>query len=85
MAGQWHLDCFLEKWGPGEAPAMPGATVTFVSAPNNYSRVLTFPPQAEGSYKISARIKLHGPGGVPGPLVCMAEGPMIDFYVAAFP
>jgi hypothetical protein len=85
IAGTWHLDVLLEKWGPGEAPALPGTTVAFVSAPNIYNRVMTFAPQAEGSYKITTRLKLHGPGGIPGPLVCMAEGPMLDFYVAAFP
>ena len=88
MAGHWHLDCFLEKWGPGEAGALPGTTVAFVSAPHSYSETLTFPAVGnakEGSYKISTRLKLHGPLSVPGPVICMAEGPMIDFYIAAFP
>jgi hypothetical protein len=85
IAGTWHLDVLLEKWGPGEAGALPTTNVPFVSAPHTYNRIVTFAPQPEGSYKISTRVKLHGPGGVPGPLVCMAEGPMLDFYVAAFP
>jgi hypothetical protein len=86
ICGHWHLNCFLEKWGPGEADELPGGKEPCVQEnPHTYKHVLTFKPQPEGNYKISARLKLHGITDIPGPLICMAEGPMLDFYVAKFP
>jgi hypothetical protein len=91
LSGAWRLDCFLEKWGPGEGPNLPGASVTFENFnPHTYTRVLNFPAIGDanqGSYKISARLRLHGPAppNAPLPVIAMGEGPMLDFYVAAFP
>lgn len=85
MAGTWTLECFLEKMGPAEAPALPSATTAFVSAPNAYTKTLTFAPVNEGVYKLVTVLKVKGPLNVPGPIACMAEGPMVQFYVSTFP
>jgi hypothetical protein len=82
ISGAWKLDCYLEKMGPGEAPTLPPATVAFVSRPNDYRAVLTFPPMAEGVYKLATTITMKGPLGVPGPIAAMGEGPMIEFFSA---
>jgi hypothetical protein len=49
--------------------------------PKNYTTNLTFPPMAEGVYKLVALITMKGPLGVPGPIAGMGEGPMVTFYV----
>lgn len=85
MAGTWKLECFLEKMGPTEAPSLPSQTTPIVSAPNAYNKTLTFPGMAAGVYKLVAVLNAKGPGGVPGPISCMAEGPMVQFYDTAFP
>lgn len=88
IAGNWKLECYLEMMGPGEAPAIGAVSVPVVSAPNAYSRVVNGPtPMNEGVYKLATTIKIIGPAPFnrPGPIACMGEGPMIQFYVAAFP
>lgn len=81
MCGTWTLACFLEKWGPGEGPALPSKTVPFVSAPNPYKQTLTFEPITNpGAYKLTVTLTMQGPLGVAGPIAALGEGPMIQFY-----
>ena len=82
MAGSWTVTCYLDRLGPGVDPVLPPVTEPFVSSPNNYTKILTFPAGlvAPGVYKLTTTITLQGPGG-PGPIALMGEGPTIEFYV----
>jgi len=80
MCGYWLLQCFLEKYGPEEAPALTPTSVAIVSKPNKYKIVLTFPPQEEGAYKLAVTIRMMGPLKVPGPVACSGETSLLQFY-----
>ncbi len=80
MCGRWVIQGFLEQYGPQEAPALAPVNVTIVSAPNNYSVTLTFPPQEEGAYRLAITIRMLGPRNVPAPIACSGETSLLQFY-----
>lgn len=88
MAGEWELEIYLEKMGPGEF-GFPGTlgktTVPFVAVnPHTYHVDIHIPPSTvpEGLYKLTACVQLKSPAGIPGPVVAFAELGAVKFYQA---
>ena len=85
MAGEWHLQIFLESVGGAEfsfPPGMGEAKVRFESEPYEYDKDIEIPAEKvpDGVYRLVASIVLLGPTNVPGPVAGFAEGPMVKFY-----
>lgn len=87
LAGRFQLQVLLEKMGPGEGPAIPAKQIQFQSHPHEYNETISVPAGLvqSGAYKLVATLTMRGPGGVPGPIAGIAEGPVIQFYDVGAP
>ena len=86
MAGNWILEVLLEKMGVGEYNLEDNTKkVPCESAPYAYKDEIKFVAGKvpKGKYRLVASITFEGPLGVPGPIACTGEGPLVTFYETA--
>ncbi len=82
MCGKWKLQVLLEKMGGGETDFSPTEVVDCVCGPNTYVKNIHIPPRKvdEGVYRVIATVRLHGPGGRPGPVAAFVDLGLVQFY-----
>lgn len=85
MCGKFHIRLFLEQWGGGEFAFGPGQgemTVNCLLCPGQYNANIVIPAGVvpPGIFKLVISITTTNPNGIPGPVACFAEGPMLNFF-----
>lgn len=89
ITGTWHLEVFLERMGPLEAPVLAGTTKNVALTPvlvgnSVYDETLPFAAGLvpAGLYQVTAIITMDGPLNNPKPIAGFADLGLVQFYVS---